>query len=95
MRWRKQMQIKETRPTGLTKENVKRLIVAIQAMEDELDEVLTEKFADLEMGLDDIGIKRNPFIFKIFDRASDYQFKMASDLKLLRKTLSRIINKKV
>lgn len=87
------MEIKEARPTGLTKANVKRLVAAIQAMEDELDEVLTDRFADLEMGLDDIGLRENPYIFKIFDRASDYQFKMASDLKLLRSTLSRIINK--
>ena len=88
------MEIKEARPTGLTKANVKKLISTIQSMEDELDEVLTDRFADLEMGLDDIGLIDNKYIFKIFDRASDYQFKMASDLKLLRNVLSKIINKR-
>lgn len=87
------MEIQEQRPQGITKENIKKLISAIQAMEDELDEVLTDRFADLEMGLDDIGIKQNPYIFKIFNRASDYQFKMAADLKLLRSILTKITNK--
>jgi len=81
------MAIKEARPQGLSKENIKKLITAIDGMIEELDELSTDRFADLEMGLDDIGIHDNPYIQRIFNNASDHQLKMIYELNHLKKTL--------
>ena len=74
-----------------TEKEIEKLISAIKSMEDQIDEELSEHFAELEMGLDEIGIKENPYVFKIFDRASDYHFKIIKDLKELRKILNRAL----
>ena len=76
-----------------TKEEIAELIASLKEMEDEIDEFLTDKFADLEVALDARGLKDNPYIFKIWDRASNHQLAIASDLKQLRIVFKRFINK--
>jgi len=76
-----------------TKQDVQKLITAIKAMDDELDEALSDRFADLEMGLEETGLRDNGYIFRIFDRASDYQFKIHKDLQELIKILKLVIRK--
>jgi hypothetical protein len=76
-----------------TKQDIEKLITAIKSMDDELDETLTDRFADLEMGLEETGLRENEYIFRIFDRASDYQFKIHNDLQELIKILKLIIRK--
>lgn len=76
-----------------TRQEIQHLIVSLKEMADEIDEILNDKFADLEIGLDESGLKDNPYIYKIFDRVSDYQYKIASDLKQLRKSFQQILNR--
>lgn len=75
-----------------TKEDILQLVASLKEMEDEIDDFLTDKFADLEIALDEAGLKETPQIFKIWDRASNHQLAIASDLKQLRILFKRSIN---
>ena len=76
-----------------TKEDISELIVSLKEMEDEIDDFLTDKFADLEIALDEGGLKDIPYIFKIWDRASNHQLAITNDLKQLRIVFKRLVNK--
>lgn len=76
-----------------TKEEISELIVSLKEMEDEIDEFLTDKFADLEIALDERGLKEFPQIFKMWDKASNHQLAIASDLKELRKLFKQLIER--
>ena len=75
-----------------TKEEILQLVASLKEMEDEIDEFLTDKFADLEIALDARGLKDSPYLFKIWDRASNHQLAIASDLQQLRIVLKRLLN---
>jgi len=70
-----------------SRKEITNLINSIKNLQDEIDEFLTDKFADLEMGLDTTGIKELPEVFSVFDRLSDRLYPMNNDFKILIKIL--------
>jgi len=72
----------------MTAKNKKYAIEHIRALEDEIDEFLTDKFCELEIGLDELNIKEHPFVFSIFDKTSD----KAKEIDMGLKKLRRLIN---
>lgn len=75
------------------KQQINELVAGIKNLQDELDEFLTDKFSELEIGLDEAGIKEIPEVFSIFDRLSDRVYPMNNDFKILIKVLKYIAAK--
>lgn len=67
----------------MTAENKKSIIKHIKALEKEIDEFLTDKFGDLEIDLEEHGIREHPFVYSIFNRTSDKAQEIDMGLKNL------------
>jgi len=71
----------------MTDKNKKYAIEHIRALEDEIDEFLTDKFSELEIGLDELGIREHPFVDSVFDKTSDKAKEIDMGLKKLRRLI--------
>lgn len=77
----------------MTKQDIERVILLIETVRENIKEDLTDQLGNLEIALDEVGIKEIPKISKIFSLISEYELKISASLNDLQKLLSRSIDK--
>lgn len=75
-----------------TKQQVEKAILLIENIREQINESLTEHFGNLEIALDEAGLKDISQVKESFESVSDYEMKISIALNKLQRLLTRIKN---
>jgi len=67
----------------------KEILEYIKNLEDEINDTVDDKFADLEMLLDDLGIRDQQYVSAILDNCNDKMTGVVNNLKKLRRIIMK------
>jgi len=76
-----------------TRDELINIIYGLSDISNEFDSTLSDKFADIEIALDNIGLKDKPIVRRAFTTLSNRQYQLQSDIKALQKIIKEIVSR--